>query len=773
MKTRHDLSSRLTRIIIVIVGMMSLPVAGEAQELQQSNTPIDSAVSPTGVPNITWDSESGQAVLTSGRLGLVIETQGGINARSLRDLVTGRIYADRDYCWSNGAFPKLVGQPVLTKSPDGSCSVSLNGNLGILAIEQKFTASSHDRDAIIEEITITNPTTEPMSTADFKCGFAKYLRNGEAWTPDAGLRLCHVPYRRWLNGGMQDFPLREVAERGMSYPAGFGASHCTLAWGAEGWLWTDGTTTLLMSKYNPDGMEWSLLEPHQRGAETVVRFGGAGLWRPGLPFRPQDQSPPECQHGLPDAAANLGPGKSYTFGPTRLQVLDGDWKPAYYAFRKYTESLGCHPAKDYNPPVHWNELYDNKYYSKITPIATYDVDQDELRARMRKLMDEFYTLDDMKGEAAKAKELGCEALYMDPGWDFPGCSFLWDAPRLGSFESFIKLMGEQYGLKVSLWCGLGGVPPTWADPASCPVEAQVMTKDGKRNLVLCFSNPAFLDARAKNLLALARKGVAFFMFDSTQYPGPCYDTAHGHKIPSARDEHADSIYELARRIKQECPDVLIESHDPITGPGAGNYAPTYLNFVRPHSFDCIWGHEFMWNSMDDLISGRAVSLYYYNLAYSIPIYLHVGLNSDNANALVFWWYASICRHLGVGGKHPDPTVWEAQKKAMQTYLPLKRFYTQGEFYGIDEMVHVHTLPDLGRSVINAFNIDEKPVQRQVSFRLAEIGLPSGPVQIEGSSFRQSGDEVVLDLAIPARGHLLLKVQAAADLPRRNQSEQTH
>ena len=32
--------------------------------------------------------------------------------------------------------------------------------------------------------------------------------------------------------------------------------------------------------------------------------------------------------------------------------------------------------------------------------------------------------------------------------------------------------------------------------------------------------------------------------------------------------------------------------------------------------------------MDDLLSGRAVSLYYYNLAYGIPLYLHIGLKSD-------------------------------------------------------------------------------------------------------------------------------------------------
>jgi hypothetical protein len=715
-------------------------------------------------PLVEWDRLSGQVVLTNGRMELTVGTSAGLNPKLLRDRKTARVYADGDYSWPNAQFPKLTSEPAITRSPDGSCSVTFQGMLGHLAIAQKFSALNDDPDAIQEEITIRNTTDELISTADFKCGLTKRLRTGDAWMPEAGLTLCHVPYRRSLGGKSQECPLREVVEHGMAYPVGNGHTHQTAAWGAEGWLWTDGAATLLISKYNPNGLEWSLLEPVKRGDDAFIRFGGAGLWRPGLPLRSHNDSPSECRHGLPSAAAGLAPGKSYTFGPTRLQCLDGGWKPAYYAYRKYTESLGCRPAKGYNPPVHWNELYDNEYFFKVAPLGRYDVDQAELRAKMKSLMKQYYTLEDMKGEAAKAKELGCEALYLDPGWDTGASTFVWDAERLGSFKSFRDMMKEQYGLKVSLWCGLGGAPPTYADPASCPVEAQVMARDGRRTQILCLSSPAFLDARSKTLLDLARKGAAFFMFDSTQYSGPCYDKSHGHAIPSTPDEHADSIYELARRIKRECPNVLIESHDPITGPGSGNYSPTYLNFAKPHSFDCLWGHEFMWNSMDDLISGRALSLYYYNLAYSIPLYLHVSLKPDNANALVFWWYASTCRHLGLGGKHADPAVWQSHKKALQTYLPLKQFYTQGVFYGLDETLHAHTLHDRGESVLNAFNLSDKTEKKHLAFRLSDIGLPSGPVQLEGTPFQQQGDVIHVDLSIPGRGHRLLKIQTSRVRP---------
>jgi len=311
---------------------------------------------------------------------------------------------------------------------------------------------------------------------------------------------------------------------------------------------------------------------------------------------------------------------------------------------------------------------------------------------------------------------------------------------------------------VSFWCSLGGVPPTIGDPTACPLEARVLTKDGKKaDLLVCFPSPGFLDRKEKLLLELCRNGAVFLMFDSNQYSGPCYDKTHGHRIPSTREEHAAALFELARRIKKKYPHVLIEIHDPITGPCSIHYTPTYYGYAPPRSFDCLWGHEFMWNPMDDLLSRRAVSLYYYNLAYSIPLYLHVNLKGDNESALIFWWYASTCRHLGVGGK-PPAAVWEAEKRAMRTYKPLKRFYTQGVFYGLDEMTHAHTLPDLQESVINVFNLEKKPVQKPLRFRLGEIGLRPGVVHLEGAPFQQSGDEVALDLTLLARGHQLLKVR---------------
>jgi len=115
-----------------------------------------------------------------------------------------------------------------------------------------------------------------------------------------------------------------------------------------------------------------------------------------------------------------------------------------------------------------------------------------------------------------------------------------------------------------------------------PPEARVIDKDGKpADLLVCFASPAFLDTKEKELLELARCGACFFMFDSNQYTGPCYDKKHGHQIPSTREEHALALLELTHRVKKQYPNVLIEMHDFITGPGGAHYTPTYYGFAGP------------------------------------------------------------------------------------------------------------------------------------------------------------------------------------------------
>lgn len=116
----------------------------------------------------------------------------------------------------------------------------------------------------------------------------------------------------------------------------------------------------------------------------------------------------------------------------------------------------------------------------------------------------------------------------------------------------------------------------------------------------------------------------------------------------------------------------------------------------------------------------------------------------------------------MGGKGSDPAVWKAHVEAMRTYLPLKRFYTQGVFYGLDETVHAHTLPDLRESVINCFNLGDKALRRQVHFHCTDVGLPPGAVQVEGASFTAKGNEITMTVDIPAMAPKLVKVYVASN-----------
>lgn len=216
---------------------------------------LASTAAVLAVPTIAWDAGKGQAVLTNGSLELVVETKPGLNARSLRDVQSGLVMADRDYSWPGGAFPTVSSAPAISKQDDGSQTIAFKGRLGEIGIEQAFTLPANQPGVILETLTISNPTDKPVATADFKCGFAKLLRSGDTWSPDAEVRFCPVPYRRETNGQMQELPLREVAEHGITYGGWAEPPTPTLIWGAEGWVWSKGTASFLLAKYNAESME--------------------------------------------------------------------------------------------------------------------------------------------------------------------------------------------------------------------------------------------------------------------------------------------------------------------------------------------------------------------------------------------------------------------------------------------------------------------------------------------------------------------------------------
>lgn len=139
--------------------------------------------------------------------------------------------------------------------------------------------------------------------------------------------------------------------------------------------------------------------------------------------------------------------------------------------------------------------------------------------------------------------------------------------------------------------------------------------------------------------------MRFIMFDEMDWRGPCYDPKHGHHVPTTPLDHIMAVHRMAREVRRECPGVLIEVHDPVWPWHTSVYAPTYFQqgFGDNGAYDENWGFEYMWSCLDDLKSGRALSLYYYNLGCNIPLYLHITMAADNDNCLFFWWAASTVR----------------------------------------------------------------------------------------------------------------------------------
>jgi hypothetical protein len=242
---------------------------------------------------------------------------------------------------------------------------------------------------------------------------------------------------------------------------------------------------------------------------------------------------------------------------------------------------------------------------------------------------------------------------------------------------------------------------------------------------ICLGSKAYLDEAAKRLLENCADGVIYVMFDGNWYQGGCNDPTHGHPVPFTKEDHMRANLELARRIHEKYPHVLIEMHDMMMGGHPARNTPVYYKYGLPGSYDLNWGFEQMWECLSDITSGRNRALYYYNLGCNVPIYLHINLTKDTPGLVVLWWYASTCRHLGIGGTHKDPAVVAAQKAAMHQYHDLERFFKRGEFYGINEEIHLHALPEENAFVANLFNLSDQ--KRTIGGRidLERMGLQGG------------------------------------------------
>jgi len=239
---------------------------------------------------------------------------------------------------------------------------------------------------------------------------------------------------------------------------------------------------------------------------------------------------------------------------------------------------------------------------------------------------------------------------------------------------------------------------------------------------LCLGSKQYLEEAEKRLLANCADGVVYLMYDGNWWNGGCDNPEHGHPIPYLMEDHIRANLDLAQRVHAKYPDVLIEMHDMLAGGTTHRITPVYYKYGLSGSYDENWGFELMWKPLNDIKERRCLALYYYNMGCNVPIYLHVNLNTDNEHCLVLWWYASTCRHLGIGGTHQDPKIVQAQQEGMKKYRAFDRFYKRGNFYGISEEIHLHALPEENSFVVNLFNLSDQTRTIEGSIPLAKMDI---------------------------------------------------
>ena len=587
----------------------------------------------------------------------------------------------------------------------------------------------------------------------FRFGFRKtvYDRDGQCWCDGADQRvLVAVPHRRrW--GQVQDHLANAYSTPDL-FPANWSGDQLP-GRGAEAWVWTDGKEGFLIAKYNREQIEFALVDgefvvspdksgddpyrkvgPAKWGADVCLRFAGAGRYR-----------------SAPDRADRLRGESTYEFGATRIVPIQGDWQNGYRAYKELLLEKGHSFPADFDPPVHWNELYNLGWRGGFnTPLQE---------------------LPELYAEAALAKDIGAEAFYFDPVWDIFEGSSVWDEARLGPLPEFVASMRDRFGLKTSLHLmmhtkSMSEDPRIYRRDQSGAIDIFTGLYTGGR---ICAASPVWQSQKTERLLQLAEAGVTFFMFDFCTYVPPdthikvsrpqgtaCWSSDHGHEVPLTMQGHAEGILKVIQAVKTRFPDLLIEAHDRITG-GLQDFHPLYFQHGLPGSFDENWGFEYMWDPLIDLLSGKALSLYEYNLAYDIPLYLHINCGKDNEQMLAFWWYASTCRHLGIGGvQDPASPLYRALKQAMVTYRRLKPFFASGRFVGVEPMVHAHSLPDRNACVFVLFNLSGQPVTRHVSVAMDALGV-AGEIESRQAAVQVSEGLLTFSANVPALSPLVVEV----------------
>jgi hypothetical protein len=669
---------------------------------------------------------------------------------SLFDKLNNIVMADMDYYYSitdeKGNVIDLLSKRTIKKEGD---RIFIKGFFSEypFSFEQIFEVRTNDR-WLYENLIIKNESGKEIILNDINFGMRKMLfRQYEGWCENLDeYKLCSIPIRRF-SSQMVDRRKVEYTANDLIYPKWSSSgdeqskvlpnySDVLPNYCEEGWVWVGKNGGLVTCKYNRTQMEFArfnrqALQLPGRGSENVaVIYGGTASFR-----------------GDPEIGLVYASGGSYQFGESKYTFFTGSFEEGYYLYRDHLEKKGHIFSKDYDPPVHWNELYNLGWFAETMGDGNFS-DNPDIK---------LYTLEDLYQEAQNAKDAGAESLYLDPGWDlYPGSS-VWDEKRLGKFKDFADTIHNKYRLKVALHLMMVFTSEKELEEFYCRND------DGSKSLgavldLYCFCpNDVWVHEKTARLLKLASEGADFFMFDFSFYGNRdyvgCMNPAHGHETPMRKQTHADNIMKVIHNVKKFNKSVLIEAHDRIVG-GSSPYHALYFQHGDENTFDENWGYEFMWNPLSDLISKKAISLYEYNMAYSIPLYLHINEHGDNDNLLSLWWYISTVRHLGIGGLLPEEPKYKLLQSAMTLYHNYKTYFAKGTFYGLAADVHLHVNQLNGTGAICCFNLTSKPVNKCIKVSFNKYGLETNNIKAFdgiGDSlpveFNKTDDEISFDVFI--------------------------
>jgi hypothetical protein len=446
------------------------------------------------------------------------------------------------------------------------------------------------------------------------------------------------------------------------------------------------------------------------------------------------------ENGLPSGMTELvvGPGKSVSLGDTLYIPFSGALEDGLVRYRDHMVQCGVRVPAGYNPPLNYCIYYEcrERYH------------HEQLRQALR-----------------RAAEIGCKLLYTDQGWEDYFGSGLWDETRLGRLEDFVA-ESKALGLDVGVLIGMHTDAYVW------PREYWRKGADGVtlygdkwgpgHSTGICPTVKGWQRGKTKRLQKVVEAGVRFFSFDFNDNLEPCRDAAHGHAVPLRGWEHSLGVARQQQQIKRACPSVLIEAHD---WEFAGSCTwPVYL-FRDGH--DELWGFEFMWDPFGDFTSGRLWNLYYYNMAYELPLYLHIDLAKDSDQRVVFWYAASTVRHLGIGNYAVLDDAKKAQvRQAVAVYREHQPFFSAGKFDGLDPLTHIHTLPGQGAIVLR-FNDQAEPAEGSFEVAADRLGCEGGIGAVSALVGEPARTTVVgngrLRVEYRLRGHdvLVLRVQENA------------